>query len=175
LRERYRPERVRMLFVGESPPASGRFFYQADSGLYRAIRETFVLAAPALAAGEFLAAFRELGCYLVDLCAEPVDRLTAAERRRAHRAGEGALARTIEQLRPQAIVTLLRSIDANVARAVDAAGWHGQRVTVSYPGRWVHHRRAFSAVVIPMVRRIAIRAAPTTLGRESALLPESSD
>jgi len=28
LRKRYRPSPVRILFVGESPPASGRFFYQ---------------------------------------------------------------------------------------------------------------------------------------------------
>ena len=28
LRRRYRPARVRILFVGEAPPASGRFFYQ---------------------------------------------------------------------------------------------------------------------------------------------------
>jgi hypothetical protein len=42
LRRRYRPDGVRILFVGEAPPASGRFFYQADSGLYRAVRDTFV-------------------------------------------------------------------------------------------------------------------------------------
>jgi hypothetical protein len=30
LRNVYRPERVRVLFVGESPPVSGAFFYQAD-------------------------------------------------------------------------------------------------------------------------------------------------
>ncbi len=30
LRRRYFPNPVRILFVGESPPVSGRFFYQAD-------------------------------------------------------------------------------------------------------------------------------------------------
>ena len=44
LRNRYCPDSVRILFVGKSPPASGRFFYQADSGLYRAVREAFVAA-----------------------------------------------------------------------------------------------------------------------------------
>ena len=34
LRRRYRPAHVDLLFIGEAPPASGRFFYQADSGLY---------------------------------------------------------------------------------------------------------------------------------------------
>jgi hypothetical protein len=42
LRRRYQPDRIRVLLVGESPPASGRYFYVANSGLYRAIRDTFV-------------------------------------------------------------------------------------------------------------------------------------
>ena len=67
LRKRYRPERVQILFVGESPPASGRFFYQADSGLYRAVKETFLTAIAPLAKNDFLDSFRSLGCYLVDL------------------------------------------------------------------------------------------------------------
>ena len=36
LRRKYRPGRVRLLFIGESPPASGRFFYRRNSGLYLA-------------------------------------------------------------------------------------------------------------------------------------------
>src|SRR6516164_10422943 len=77
LRRQYRPRRVRILFVGEAPPASGRFFYRADSGLYRAIRDTFMTAFPSLRSsnGEFLEAFCEMGCYLVDLCGEPVDQM----------------------------------------------------------------------------------------------------
>ena len=67
LRERYRPAHVRLLFVGEAPPASGLFFYRADSGLYRAIRSAFVTAFPALRSEDFLASFQALGCYLVDL------------------------------------------------------------------------------------------------------------
>ena len=46
LRESYRPERVRVLFVGEAPPASGAFFYRRDSGLYRALSTTFEEAFP---------------------------------------------------------------------------------------------------------------------------------
>jgi hypothetical protein len=71
LRRRFRPEKVRILFVGESPPASGRFFYQADSGLYRATRQAFLKAFPDLRERNFLESFRDLGCYLVDLCEPP--------------------------------------------------------------------------------------------------------
>ena len=43
LRRRYRSNRMRILFVGETPLVSGRFFYQGDSGLDRAVRDTFTL------------------------------------------------------------------------------------------------------------------------------------
>src|SRR5580693_7073198 len=83
LRKRYGPARVKILFVGESPPASGRFFYQADSGLYRAVRDVFLNALPAFRAGDFLESFQAHGCYLVDLCGSPVDRLSLKKRKQA--------------------------------------------------------------------------------------------
>jgi hypothetical protein len=100
LRRQYRPHKVRILFIGEAPPASGRFFYQADSGLYRAVRDTFIAAFPSLQKDEFLEAFRDLGCYLVDLCGQPVDQLPQHARTSICHAGERRLARTIRELRP---------------------------------------------------------------------------
>ena len=44
LRGLYRPERVRLLLVGESSPAGGTHFYLANSNLFQATREAFVLA-----------------------------------------------------------------------------------------------------------------------------------
>src|SRR5688572_24876523 len=44
LRQAYRPEDVPLLFVGESAPAGGTFFYQADSNLFSAIHEACVRA-----------------------------------------------------------------------------------------------------------------------------------
>src|SRR6202789_3451182 len=99
LRGKYRPIKVRILFVGESPPASGRFFYHADSGLYRAIREAFVKAFPNLREADFLKLFRNLGCYLLDLCDRPVDHLQPRSRRKLCRAGEPRLAKSIATLR----------------------------------------------------------------------------
>lgn len=151
LRRQYRPDSVRILFVGESPPASGRFFYQADSGLYRAIQETFVAAFPPLRKTEFLDSFRSLGCYLVDLCGEPVDRKTQHARRRACRAGEARLARTIRALRPKIIVTMLRSIAVNVRRAQAQAGWSGKNLELPYPGRWYRHRIEFRRQLLPLL------------------------
>jgi hypothetical protein len=153
LRKRYRPEPVRILFVGEAPPASGRFFYQADSGLYRAVRDTFLAALPSLKKKEFLDSFRSLGCYLVDLCGEPVDKMASRARRCTCRAGEVRLARTIRALHPKVIVAVVRSIRANVIRAQARAGWSGRKVELPYPGRWYRHRIEFRRALIPVLRQ----------------------
>ena len=152
LRKQYLPASVQILFVGEAPPASGRFFYQADSGLYRAVRDTFVAAFPDLEERNFLESFRDLGCYLVDLCGRPVDRLGAGPRKQACRDGELRLSRIIGQLQPRRMITVVRSIAANVARAQDRASWVGPHVALPYPGRWHQHREAFQEVLIPVLR-----------------------
>jgi hypothetical protein len=153
LRRSYRPAHVRILFVGESPPASGRFFYQADSGLYRALRNTFLAAFPALPEDGFLHSFQKLGCYLVDLCGKPVDRLNSKKRKQACRDGEARLARTLKALQPKIIITVVRSISANVRRAQASANWKGLHVELPYPGRWKEHRIAFDDELKPVLRK----------------------
>ena len=156
LRKRYRPDRVRILFVGESPPASGRSFYRANSGLYRAVRETFLIAFPSLGTTDFLDSFRSLGCYLVDLCDEPVDKMTRHARRCACRAGEVGLTRAIRALRPEIIITVVRSIRANVRRTQEQAGWSGLNLELPYPGRWYRHRIQFRQQLLPLLRNTVI-------------------
>ena len=155
LRRQYRPERVRILFVGEAPPVSGRFFYRRDSGLYRALRVTFFAAFPALPKDEFLEAFRDFGCYLVDLCGQPVDHLSRGKRISICCAGEARLARTIRTLRPMVIIALVRSIRASVIRAQMMAGWSGVHLELPYPGRWKHHRIEFQRQLEPVLNALS--------------------
>ena len=152
LRQSYRPARVRLLFVGESPPASGRFFYQKDSGLYRAFRDLFAMADPAIHDGNFLERFQRSGCYLIDLCARPVNHLESADRRAACVRGEKTLARSIRELRPERVVILLRSIQENVQRAATSAGFALPIPGVPYPGRWKRNRQEFAAILLPVLR-----------------------
>ncbi|MEQ1907761.1 MAG: hypothetical protein ABMA15_03015 [Vicinamibacterales bacterium] len=148
---------MHVLLVGESPPASGRFFYQQDSGLYRAVFETFHSVDSSLDRTNFLSLFAAAGCYLVDLCPEPVDRLDAAPRRAACRAGEARLAKTIARFQPSAIVSVVRSIEANVGRALARAHWYGECHCLPYPGRWQRSRTAFRNEFAPLVRTLLQR------------------
>jgi hypothetical protein len=152
LRRRYLPSHVHLLFVGESPPASGRFFYQADSGLYRAIRNAFVIAFPDLRDTDFLESFRSLGCYLADLCGMPVDDLNNEERRHACAAGEVHLSKIIKRLQPAIIITVVLSIARNVDRAQQEAKWTGPHFALPYPGQWHRNRVAFLDAIVPLLR-----------------------
>ena len=165
LRRRYRPAKVRLLFIGESPPASGRFFYQGDSGLYRAMRDAFLQADPSITDDGFLAAFQSSGCYLIDTCLHPVDDLDPQPRRAACLAAEPSLARQIREQQPDAIVVLLRSIRDNVRRAVAAAGWCGPIIEVPYPGRWAGHRKVFLEKLAPHLLALFARQDPAVAAR----------
>lgn len=160
LRLRYRPETIELLFIGEAPPASGRFFYRRDSGLYRAIRDLFESVDPAITEANFLHVFRASGCYLTDLCGQPVDHLEPPARRKLCREREPWLADLLRELNPRRTVTLLKAIDPNVRRAIALASWPGQNTTLPYPGRWKRHREAFFAGLAPILRPI-IRELPT--------------
>jgi hypothetical protein len=151
LRAAYRPKKVKVLFVGESPPASGRFFYHRDSGLYRALRDAFHEVDDSIDDENFLAVFQRAGCYLIDACAEPVDRLEPEARQSACLAGEALLSRRIRALQPEIIVTLVRSISSNVEAAARRASWKGSMLTVPYPGRWVQHRKRFLELLVPQL------------------------
>lgn len=125
LRVRFRPSSVRLLFVGESSPAGGTHFYQADSILYRATREAFGLGLHVSNPPDgtaFLDWFRDLGCWLVDLADRPINREEAGPRARAVEAGIPALTELIRATQPARILVVLRSIAAAVRKAATAAG-----------------------------------------------------
>jgi hypothetical protein len=143
-----------MLFVGESPPASGRFFYNRDSGLYRAVRDAFHLVDESIDDQNFLTVFQAAGCYLIDACSQPVDRMAPAARRTACLAGEALLSRRIRTLQPDSIVTLVSSIRENVERAALRASWTGTMLTVPYPGRWIQHRKVFMELLLPHLKTL---------------------
>jgi hypothetical protein len=154
LQRRYRPAHLRLLFIGEAPPVSGRFFYRRDSGLYRAIRDSFRILDASITDATFLDVFRASGCYLIDVCPDPVDHRDPPSRRASCLASEIALSRKIKGLRPPTIVTMVRSIQENVERAASRAGWRGRLIELPYPGRWTRHRELFVNMLVPELKSL---------------------
>jgi hypothetical protein len=100
--------------------------------------QAFVAALPALEGKDFLEEFRRLGCYLDDLCLEPVNGLDALDPLRvaARAEGQERLAEHIRIWRPKAIVVVMVAIAENVARAAREAGLEDvQEHVLPFPGR----------------------------------------
>lgn len=96
LRARYKPERIRLLFVAESPPnprdGELRFFYNPELAtwdhLFHALMEVVFddYQRRAHPKSYWLRRFQEAGFYLIDATDEPVNHLRGRERRETLRA-----------------------------------------------------------------------------------------
>ena len=115
----WKPDRVAVLFVGESPPAQGTFFYHGDSNLYRYTKQAFesALGQRWHTTGAFLTFFRDHGCYLVDLYRDASSVQTRAGQRDVDR-----LACEIAQAQPGAVIVVKKSIVNDVWLAVRQSG-----------------------------------------------------
>src|SRR5262249_45796575 len=132
-RIRYRPERITTLFVGESAPASGDFFYYGNTMMMRSVKRAMD-AAGLRSDGDFFEYLKQLGWYLDDLVLTPVDKLAPSERQARCAASEPCLAERIAKYRPQAVVTLLKRIKPNVDAAMAAAGCSVPHHVLPFPG-----------------------------------------
>jgi len=102
LRNHYKPDKVEVLFVGESRPQGGTFFYQGDSALYRETKKAF---------DEFfeediftLNRFKNWNCWLYDISENPVNGLGDHERKAEIHRNIPKLIDTIETLNPKTII-----------------------------------------------------------------------
>jgi hypothetical protein len=132
LRAAYRPSAIRVLFVGEAPPAGGTFFYAANSQVYRYLKEVLEphLGWPT----DFLAAFAARGYFLDDLVTEPVDHIPLGERTPIFRKSVPLLAHRLREYRPQLIVTVLKRIEDHVEESRQVAGIEAPHYKVPFPG-----------------------------------------
>jgi hypothetical protein len=81
VRARYRPNRITTLFVGESAPNSGAFFYCGNTAMLRNMQRAVEAAIDG--EGDFLERFKSYSWYLDDLVLTPVNQLRIHSERRA--------------------------------------------------------------------------------------------
>jgi hypothetical protein len=121
-----------VLFVGESPPANGKFFCCGNNALVNHMRSA--VGGAGGADREFLEGFKATGWYLDDLVQTPIDNLPTQERKRRCEGARHDLALRIAEYRPRAIVSLLRRIKDDVEAAAKEAGSNAARYNVPFPG-----------------------------------------
>ena len=127
-----RPKQITTLFVGESAPYSGAFFYYGNSAMTRHMQRAVesVLGA----SSNLLESFKAYGWYLDDLVLTPVNHLTRSERKAKWLTAKNSLADRIAKYQPLAIVSLLLGIQRIVEDAAISAGSNVSRYAVPFPG-----------------------------------------
>ena len=151
LRLSFQPQRVTTMFVGESVPHGGTFFYQRDSVLYRATQEAF--GGP----DDFLIWFRDEGFYLVDLVPYPINHIRERSLRNHHRSeAVPSLASLLALHKPEAVVILMKAIKKMVVQAMVQADMSNvPYFSVPFPGRF-HRQRFLDEIqaIIPKLPRV---------------------
>lgn len=120
-RERYRPDKVRVAVVAESPPreGSGRFFYFEDVDVGDSLFLELMKALYADAQGdpkairrrkaEYLERFRDDGFYLIDASQKPIAGESRAVKTRFIRAGLDQLQRDLAEIQHEGLKVVLIS------------------------------------------------------------------
>lgn len=135
------------LFVGESPPNGGTFFYKGDSGLYRCMKEAFG------GSEKFLAEFKANCYFLDDLVLYPVDKMPDKERDQHRRRAVPGLATWMAEYRPAAVVILMCAIENLVVSAMrEAELSHIQHYVTPFPGRY--HRQRFLGAMAEIIPQL---------------------
>jgi len=111
----YKPENIKLLFIGESPPSSGKFFYlQSNMTIYTSRAFESVFNKSFNDTKSFLEYFQERKCYLEDLTKIPVDKMSTKEREFTLKQGITELSLKLIDYNPEAIVIVLKKIDKYV-------------------------------------------------------------
>lgn len=149
----HQPKRIRVLFVGESRPANGTFFYNGDSILVRYMCEAFGLSPGADGScASLLAEFEARGYYLRDLCLDPVNQLPRLAREQARRDGEVMLGARIRNDRPDAIVVVMKAIVPSVRRVLRSEGLEIPLHVLPFPA--FGHQRQFVEQLASLLTRL---------------------
>lgn len=151
LRRSFRPKHISTLFVGESPPHGGTFFYRGDSLLHDKMKESFAAGA------NFLAEFKAKGFFLDDLVLYPVNQIRDDKDRDEHRRnGVSSLAQRMADYKPAAVVALMCAIEPMVVNAMRQAGLsHAQLYVTPFPARPEHQQR-FKAKMAEIIPKLPI-------------------
>lgn len=126
IRRNYRPESIRVLFIGESPPYNGTFFYMdtpTPTFLLRYTMDAFeeVYHQKWQEPTSFLCFFQSQGCYLDDLCHEPINHLGKKPRLAERKGAIQPLSERIKDMKPSSIVVVMKGIEKYVTQATGNA------------------------------------------------------
>lgn len=163
-RSRWKPARVRLLLVAESPPADGgnisdrRFFYDekltSADGLFREVVKT-LYDKPTLVSGQdqkrrWLERLQHDGVYLIDLAPHPVNMLDPNQRQASLSSRVHQTVAVATDLRPSGIVLIKKNVFELLSKPMHRAALpvlHDTFVPFPGSGNQKRFRESFSAAI----------------------------
>lgn len=131
-REKYRPSKIDVLWIAESPPAGGGYFYfERTSGANHLFRETMkalgwwppnVPMQAGLDKTPYLRRFKESRHFLVDLSPTPVNHISSVERDAVLRKNVSYLREEVAMLRPKKLLIIKRNVHGILYPALQSVG-----------------------------------------------------
>ena len=152
LRNSFKPECVRILFVGESVPQNGTFFYMGNSNLYRYTQAAFVDVGIEFSLEQFM----KYGCWIYDVCDVPVNGLTRVQRRESISNALPQLFATIGILKPEFIIVVKKGdMQKIVFRAVcEKCGYLVEATAFNLPFPSFGNQLKYQEKLSEIIRRI---------------------
>lgn len=129
LRKSFKPDKIKVLLVGEAPPSNGTFFYKRDSNLFRYTKEAFsqALGLRFRSDADFLVLFRDRGFFVDDLRLQPIDRDQRVAQRQA---AVDSFAARMQEHNPLYVVVIMKAIEEYVQQAVSVSVIRARRIWV---------------------------------------------
>lgn len=146
-RDKYKPGKVKLLHIAESPPALGGYFYFPETtgkdSLFNATMKALDIypehktMPKGLNKKPMLTRFQERDFFLVDVCYSPINVLSTRERNEAIASGIPTLIDKVRELNPDGIIIIKRSLFELVKAALKMAGFGGKilnKEAMPFPG-----------------------------------------
>ena len=117
LREKFKPEKIKVLFIAEAPPENDTFFYSAKGGFYNFTKQVFIelFEDEIKKSTDFLHFFQYKSYFLDDLCNETK---TFKEIRSNKKYYIKELEGRLIAYNPQAIIITLKRINGLIHEAI---------------------------------------------------------
>jgi len=141
-RNKYRPNKVDLLLIAESPPTSGGYFYSEKTiGKDHLFRETMKALAfwpldlpmrKGCDKRPMLKQFQSIGFFLIDTCEHPIDKLQPRQRQMATIRGSLTLPVRVKELDPGRILIVKRTVFKPASEVLRRAGF-GERILNGNP------------------------------------------
>ncbi|MCF0054927.1 hypothetical protein [Dyadobacter sp. CY356] len=158
-RAKYKPEKVKILFVGEAPAIGVRRFYLGNTNLFRVIKAAFAECyGDFTSTEEFLDLFKSLGCYIDYLSLETVDKNDIPSRKLARASGVNPLSERLKLYQPEIVIILMKELQKQVKVAVEISNINSIKnmEAVPYPAGSDTNKKNCIIAIVRILKNAAI-------------------